>query len=173
MKYLPILFCILILSIGTVNAEVTDLKAADASHLGEAERIRYEQLAKDMRCVVCQNQSIWKSNAPLAKNLRAVIITQIEQGKSDKQVKGYITARYGEQVLLRPKFSAANFLLWFGPVLFFAAAIVTFMQKMKQPVEPLLKEKLKMSEIEQKALAEKLKKLSEQSNLTTKQQEKD
>ena len=75
------------------------------------------QLAEQLRCLVCQNQSIAESNAELAVDLRRQIREQIAQGRSDTEISGYMVDRYGDFVLYRPPIKAITLLLWFGPLL--------------------------------------------------------
>lgn len=77
---------------------------------------RARALTAELRCVVCQNESVDASNAPLAKDIRVLVRERIQAGDSDEEVRDYIVARYGEYVLLRPPLSAHTALLWFGPV---------------------------------------------------------
>src|SRR5260221_8278421 len=76
-------------------------------------RARY--LYKELRCMVCQNQSIDDSDATLARDLRILVRERLQAGESDQQVINFLVARYGEFVLLRPRFSWHTALLWFGP----------------------------------------------------------
>lgn len=76
---------------------------------------RYQALISELRCLVCQNQIIAESNAPLAADLRAQVKAQIAAGRSDEQVVDYLTARYGDFVRYRPAFKARTWLLWLGP----------------------------------------------------------
>jgi cytochrome c-type biogenesis protein CcmH len=91
---------------------------------------REVELASQLRCLVCQNQSIAESNAGLAVDLRNQLREQIAAGKSDKQIVEYMTARYGDFVLYKPPFRATTALLWLGPALllvigaFIAARVV-------------------------------------------------
>ena len=78
---------------------------------------RAHKLSKDLRCVVCQNQSIDDSDADLARDLRHVVRDRLVAGDSDAQVIGYVTERYGDFVLLKPPVKAATLLLWFGPAI--------------------------------------------------------
>jgi cytochrome c-type biogenesis protein CcmH len=78
---------------------------------------REVDLAAQLRCLVCQNQSIAESNADLAVDLRKQLREQIAAGRSDAQIIEYMTARYGDFVLYRPPFKATTALLWFGPLL--------------------------------------------------------
>ena len=78
---------------------------------------RLKGLAEELRCLVCQNQTIADSNAPLALDLRNQIRGQIAEGRSDAQIRDYMVERYGDFVLYRPPFNAATALLWLGPAL--------------------------------------------------------
>lgn len=76
---------------------------------------RARALSKELRCMVCQNQSIDDSEAPLARDLRMLVRERLQAGESDRQVIDFLVARYGEFVLLRPRFSWHTALLWLGP----------------------------------------------------------
>ena len=77
---------------------------------------RARALSKELRCMVCQNQSIDDSDAPLARDLRILVRERLQAGDGDRQVIDFLVARYGEFVLLRPRFSMHTALLWLGPV---------------------------------------------------------
>ena len=76
---------------------------------------RARALSKELRCMVCQNQSIDDSEAPLARDLRILVRERLQTGDSDRQVIDFLVARYGEFVLLKPRFSLHTALLWLGP----------------------------------------------------------
>src|SRR3972149_6722167 len=76
---------------------------------------RARALSKTLRCMVCQNQSIDDSNAPLARDLRILVRERLKSGDSDAQVREYLVARYGEFVLLEPRISASTIALWAAP----------------------------------------------------------
>lgn len=78
---------------------------------------RARALSVNLRCLVCQNQSIDGSNAELAKDLRVLVRTRLVEGDTDEEVISYIVSRYGEFVLLKPSFSARNLFLWLTPLL--------------------------------------------------------
>jgi cytochrome c-type biogenesis protein CcmH len=78
---------------------------------------RARALSKELRCMVCQNQSIDDSDAPLARDLRLLVRERLVAGDSDAKVVDFLTARYGEFVLLKPRFSASTALLWLAPLL--------------------------------------------------------
>ncbi len=76
---------------------------------------RARAISAQLRCLVCQNQSIDDSDAPLAKDLRTLVREQLVQGKSDDEIMDFVVARYGEFVLLRPRLTAGTLLLWGTP----------------------------------------------------------
>jgi cytochrome c-type biogenesis protein CcmH len=76
---------------------------------------RARALSAELRCLVCQNQSIDDSNAPLARDLRLLVRERLKSGDTDEAVMKFVVARYGEYVLLRPPVSASTLLLWLGP----------------------------------------------------------
>ena len=78
--------------------------------------LRARALSKELRCMVCQNQSIDDSDAPLARDLRLLVRERLQAGDSDKQVMDFLVARYGEFVLLKPRFNANTALLWLSPL---------------------------------------------------------
>jgi cytochrome c-type biogenesis protein CcmH len=78
---------------------------------------RARELSKQLRCLVCQNQSIDDSDADLARDLRRIVREQLVAGRSDEQIIDYLTARYGDFVLLKPPVKPATWGLWFGPAL--------------------------------------------------------
>src|SRR5438067_4772095 len=78
---------------------------------------RAKSLQKELRCLVCQGQSIDESNAPLAADLRRLIRQQIQGGQSDNDIKSFLVARYGAFVLMKPPVRDDTFFLWFGPAM--------------------------------------------------------
>ncbi len=84
---------------------------------------RARAISSELRCLVCQNQSIDDSNAPLARDLRLLVRERLKADDSDQAVKDYIVARYGEFVLLKPPLNAETALLWLTPLLVLAGAI--------------------------------------------------
>ncbi len=93
---------------------------AAAQDAGRALDKRAARLEQELRCLVCQNQTIAESNAPLAVDLRRQIREQMEKGASDQDIIDYMVARYGDFVLYRPPFKARTVLLWAGPFLLLA-----------------------------------------------------
>ena len=98
--------------------------AAATADFDSAQEARYRGLTQELRCLVCQNQNIADSNAPLAADLREQVKTQILAGKSDVEIKQYLTDRYGDFVLYKPPVKSSTALLWFGP---FALVLVALM----------------------------------------------
>jgi len=82
-----------------------------------AEEARFHALASELRCVMCQNQSLADSNAQIARDLRGEILQLMRRGLSDAQIEQFLVARYGEFVLYKPRVEASTLLLWFGPAL--------------------------------------------------------
>jgi len=80
-----------------------------------AQEARAREIFQDVRCLVCQNESIDDSEAELAKDLRRIVREQVAAGKSDAEIKRFLTDRYGEFVLMTPAFNAWNIALWVGP----------------------------------------------------------
>jgi cytochrome c-type biogenesis protein CcmH len=82
-----------------------------------AMQARYEHINRELRCLVCQNQTIADSNATLAQDLRREVREMLVAGKSDDEIRTFMIERYGDFVLYRPRMTAGNFLLWAAPVL--------------------------------------------------------
>jgi cytochrome c-type biogenesis protein CcmH len=105
-----ILSVLLVFGAGPVAAGEAQPAAADP-----ALEARMLQITAELRCLVCQNQTIADSHADLAVDLRRQVREMLQQGKTDQQVVDYMTARYGDFVLYRPPFKASTALLWIGP----------------------------------------------------------
>ena len=100
---------------------------------------RARAISKELRCLVCQNQSIDDSNADLAHDLRLIVRERLTAGDSDDQVKAYLVARYGDFILLDPPFKAKTLLLWSGPALVLllgAGAVVLAYRRRRIDVSP-------------------------------------
>src|SRR5207245_3371344 len=85
-------------------------------------------LAAELRCLVCQNQTIADSSAPLAEDLRNQVREKMRQGVSDSEILGYMVARYGDFVLYRPPLKLTTVLLWFGPLLLLAGGFLVLVR---------------------------------------------
>jgi len=103
------------------------------------EELRFQALTKQLRCLVCQNESLADSNAPLAADLRRDVFEQMQAGKSDEEIKAWLTARYSDFVLYDPPLHAGTMLLWFGPalVLIAGAAAVFVIVRRRSRLAPV------------------------------------
>ena len=128
-RFFLFVFC-LSLSVGS--------RAAEAPPMAEepALEARLNTLAKELRCLVCQNETLADSRADLALDLRREVREKMRQGLTDTQIKTYLTQRYGDFVLYRPPVKSSTWLLWFGPFLLLIAAIagLTFFLKHRRIV---------------------------------------
>ncbi len=111
MRALKLLMLASLFVAGTAGAVLPDEQLADP-----ALEARARAISKELRCVVCQNQSIDDSDAPLARDLRIIVREQLTAGKSDAETMDYVVARYGNFVLLKPPFEPATWALWLLPL---------------------------------------------------------
>jgi cytochrome c-type biogenesis protein CcmH len=117
---------------------------------------RARALSRELRCMVCQNQSIDDSDAPLAKDLRVLVRERLQAGDSDTQVIDFLVARYGEFVLLKPRFSPHNWLLWLAPFALLiagATSIFLFVRRRSAPEAGSSAQELALTPDEQARLA--------------------
>jgi cytochrome c-type biogenesis protein CcmH len=128
----------LCLLLGTAQAGVT-LEAFKFKT--EAEEQHFKDLIEEIRCLVCQNQSLADSDAELAHDLRAEVYDMIQAGKTDEEIISFLVARYGDFVLYKPPMKPSTYLLWFGPfVLLIIAALLllrSIRRQQKAPVEEI------------------------------------
>jgi len=89
----------------------------------QKQELRARNISKNIRCMVCQNQSIDESNAPLAKDLRILIRNKIKEGKNNEEIYKFLTDRYGDFILLKPPLKSSTLALWFLPFVFFIIGI--------------------------------------------------
>ena len=89
----------------------------------QEQELRARNISKNIRCMVCQNQSIDESNAPLAKDLRILIREKIKDGKNNEEIYKFLTDRYGDFILLNPPLKSNTLALWFLPFIFLAIGI--------------------------------------------------
>ena len=117
MKRVCLALAMLLLSFAAIGQQI--------QYRDRAEEDRFRALTSELRCVMCQNQSLADSNAGIAHDLRVEILELMREGKSDAQIKDYLVARYTDFVLYRPKLQPRTWLLWFGPgVLILVGALV-------------------------------------------------
>ena len=117
MKHFFILFFLLISS---AYATTQDLYSFHT----ETQAKQFARLTSEIRCVVCQNQSIADSNAPLAKDLRGKVYLMVNEKKSDAEIKNYLTERYSEFILLKPKLNKFTVVLWIFPLLALSSVFI-------------------------------------------------
>ncbi len=129
------------------------LHATEAKPLAEDEVVeqRLIKIAEEMRCLVCQNESLAGSRADLAEDLRREIRAQIRQGKSDQEVMEFMVTRYGDFVRYRPPVKPTTWLLWFGPFLLLVAAVGLLVRVLRRrnrlsPETPLTAEQKQQAE---------------------------
>ncbi len=103
--------------------------------LSEEQQLRYRELIHQLRCLVCQNQTIADSDAELAADLRRQVHDRILAGESNEQIKAYVTARYGDFVLYKPPMSARTVLLWIGPAVLVLFGLITVWRFSRRPKE--------------------------------------
>lgn len=96
-----------------------------------AQEAQARAIFRDVRCLVCQNESIDDSEAELARDLREIVREQVKAGRTEPQIKAFLTERYGEFVLLKPSFSAGNLALWAGPFLVVALGALLLMGRLR------------------------------------------
>lgn len=105
---------LLALAAGAVHAQAVR-DATPLEFRDEAEARRFNALVGELRCVMCQNQSLADSNAQIAHDLRREVFDLMREGRSDAEIRDYLVARYGEFVLYRPRFGGHTWILWLGP----------------------------------------------------------
>lgn len=125
---LAILSLILLTAAGfSISAKEARPSAADPA-LEE----RVMKLSRELRCLVCQNETLADSRADLAEDLRVQIREQMKAGKSDKEIINYLTTRYGKFILYNPPVDPTTYLLWFGPFVLLLAGLLLLFRYVKQ-----------------------------------------
>ena len=117
---------IIILSFYLLQFVPNNSLAVDPEEVLENKKLelRARNISKNIRCMICQNQSIDESDAPLAKDLRILIRTKIKTGERDEDIYKFLTDRYGDFILLKPPLKLSTFILWFLPFIFFTIGII-------------------------------------------------
>ena len=129
-----VLACLLWLAclpaVAQVNSDSAPLQFQDS-----AEEARFHALAAELRCVMCQNQSLADSNALIALSLRHEVLELMRKGQTNDQIKDFLVARYGEFVLYKPRVEPTTWLLWLGPLalLLVGAGVVTVIIRKRTP----------------------------------------
>lgn len=119
---------LLLVMIGSAAAQVFEAREFD--HPEDARR--YQALVSELRCLVCQNQNLADSNAPLAADLRQLTYGMIREGKSDAEIIDFMVARYGDFVLYRPPLKPATAILWSGPFLLLALGLWLLLRQLRR-----------------------------------------
>jgi len=122
-----ILTCVL----GLILAKVTF--AGDIyPFVNKKQEVQFQYLLKELRCPVCQNQDLADSNADVAKDLRQEVYKMVLQNKTDEEIISYLTMRFGDFILFKPKIKSVTFLLWFGPIIFGLIGSLVFVRSIKR-----------------------------------------
>ena len=124
-RYIPIKFILIIITISLSHLISNFSFAVEPDEILKNPKyeLRARSISKNIRCMVCQNQSIDESNAPLAKDLRILIRDKIKEGNKDEEIYKFLTERYGDFILLKPPLNSKNLILWFLPFLFLILGI--------------------------------------------------
>ena len=107
---------------------------------------RLAKLSQELRCLVCQNETLADSRAGLAEDLRREIREQIKAGKSDKEIIAFLTERYGQFILYRPQVTPTTYLLWFGPFVLLLAGLAMLFRYIKQRRDAITEQPLSADE---------------------------
>ena len=101
----------------------------------QKQELRARDISKNVRCLVCQNQSIDESSAPLAKDLRIIIRNKIKKGQTEEEIYKFLTDRYGDFILLNPPLKASTIILWILPILLFIFCIFIIYRHNKKSIK--------------------------------------
>jgi cytochrome c-type biogenesis protein CcmH len=141
-RIITLLF-LLCVSFGAISAPVETFQFDSP----ETEKT-FHKLSEELRCLVCQNQNVAESNADLAKDLRLEIYTMLSDGKTEDEIVDFMVQRYGDYVLYRPPFKPMTWLLWFGPVIIFAIALIFVVRFLKSQADATQTDSLSKEDIE-------------------------
>jgi len=125
---LRMLLVMLLVCVGAAHAQAIE----PMPFTNHAQELRFQHLTQQLRCPMCQNETLADSNAPIARDLRNQIFQMMQHGSSDDEIKQYLVARYSGFVLYDPPLTAGTWLLWFGPLLILlggAAAVLMAIRK--------------------------------------------
>ena len=124
-RSIPIKFILIIVSLSLFQLITNFSYAVEPEEILKNPKyeLRARNISKNVRCMVCQNQSIDESSAPLAKDLRILIRDKIKEGKKDEEIYKFLTDRYGDFILLKPPLNSKNLILWLLPFVFFILGI--------------------------------------------------
>ena len=128
-QLVTILALCLLLGMGTAQAGVT---LEEFKFNSKAEEQHFKDLIEELRCLVCQNQSLADSDAELAHDLRAEVYGMVQAGNSDEQIVEFLVARYGDFVLYNPPVKPSTYLLWFGPFVLLVIAALMLLRSVRR-----------------------------------------
>jgi len=138
-------FFLLLLAIASISVFAM-AKEAQPSAADPALEERLMKLSRELRCLVCQNETLADSRADLAEDLRGQIREQMKAGKTDKEIVAYLTARYGKFILYNPPVDPTTYLLWFGPFVLLLAGLFLLFRYVKQRRELIIEQPLSADE---------------------------
>ena len=120
-----ILLKVIIISVGLTIFFLNNSYAVEPDEIlkDQKQESRARNISKNIRCMICQNQSIDESNAPLARDLRILIRIKIKDGNKDQEIYKFLTDRYGDFILLKPPINLNTLALWFLPFVFFLVGV--------------------------------------------------
>jgi cytochrome c-type biogenesis protein CcmH len=126
--------CLLLFLSTTITAEIAGFPFET-----EAQEQRFRSLSAELRCLVCQNQSLADSNAGLAQDLRSELYQQVLSGNSNNQIINFMTERYGDFILYKPRFATKTLLLWLTPILLFIIGVFCLVRfsKLRDQEQPI------------------------------------
>ncbi|MGH8115505.1 MAG: cytochrome c-type biogenesis protein, partial [Rhodanobacteraceae bacterium] len=137
------LFAIALVACALVLASANAFAIDPLPFQSEAQRDRFQHLTGELRCMVCQDESLLASNADFAKQLRRQIFDMMQQGKSDQEIKDWLVARYSTFILYDPPLASSTLALWFGtPVILLigAAVVVVLLRRRTRPSNTIAEE---------------------------------
>ena len=132
----------LIFSMLIVNVNGQTFLVDEKTFTDESNQLRYDTLMEELRCLVCQNQSLADSGAGLAQDLRKKVVVMIENGSSDQEIKDYMVQRYGEFILYRPRLNYSTIMIRFGPFILLVVAIGIIMRIIRSSQSSHTKQKV-------------------------------
>jgi len=128
-KILKIITVIFLLQLNPATSSAVE---PDEILSNQKQELRAREISKNIRCMVCQNQSIDDSSSSIARDLRILIRNKIEEGKEDKEIYKFLTERYGDFILLKPPLKNNTIVLWFLPFVFFIVGIFIILNHNKK-----------------------------------------
>ena len=148
MKHLSILLTGLFLGFAMTGVGLAQSNTAPSVSDNPALEKKVLEVSNELRCLVCQNQTIADSNADLAVDLKNQVRQQLSEGRSKQEILKYMTERYGDFVLYKPPFNAATVMLWVGPFLLMLLGLILLVRQIKQRKQELAQETFSAQDIE-------------------------